>query len=96
MKSFKIILVLSVCAVLLAVFLGIFWFAYNATHITDNDYLKYEKQMLKERDATVCSYCIQTCADNSVIYTGTYKECYDNLKGYEAFYGDCCIMPKEK
>lgn len=57
------------------------------------EYLKWEAEDIKYRETLEYDYNIIVDTTATVLFTGTYTECYHNLADFEATYGACSIMP---
>ena len=57
------------------------------------EYLEWEANDLEYRDTLEYAYNIIVNETQTVVYTGSYTDCYHNLSDFESNYGDCAIMP---
>jgi hypothetical protein len=83
----KFVSILLICALLLYHVLAVSY----ASQVDWLEFLAWEKQDIKQLDTVEYTYNIM-CND-TVLYTGSYEDCYHALPDFEDAYGDCFIMP---
>lgn len=83
----KFVSILLICTLLLYPVLAVSY----ASQVDWLEFLAWKKQDLKQLDTIEYTYNI--VYNDSVLYTGSYVDCYHALPDFESAYGNCFIMP---